>query len=240
MGLPGGKCVTFRLLPTEAAGEWADSDGGLCGAFLASAGRFDDGSFTHDQRKTRGITAMAWMRAVSGMRWAMVLGLLAAGLAGSAAVAQRPALVKNTDEPGRTPYEAEVRFSKGGCFDGACTNFAFRETVAFVDVNVPVPVGKRLVVRHVSGQLFGSAACGNCTVGLQSARAVDATSLKWAFWGPFYGGEVTTEIVSNAFSVDMFVTVGPGELPHLRVLVPGLSADAPSSVVISGYLIDAD
>ncbi len=50
------------------------------------------------------------IRTLPGLRSLLLHCLAVASLGGTLATAQRPALVKNTDEPGRVPYEAEVEF----------------------------------------------------------------------------------------------------------------------------------
>lgn len=177
------------------------------------------------------------------MRWLAaaclpaVVGGVVLSLAGSVAMAQRPALVKNSDEPGRIPYEAEAEFNGGGCATN-CVNFASIGPVVLFDMNSPVPAGKRLVIRHISGQVIGSQGCGTCAIGLQSSPVFAAESLKWSYPGPFTSSVPSTGVVVNGFSADPFVTVGPGEMPHVRVQAQGQGGYY-SNIVISGYLIDA-
>ncbi len=178
------------------------------------------------------------IRTLPGLRTLLLHCLAVASLGGTLATAQRPALVKNTDEPGRVPYEAEVEFVISQCFSN-CINFSSDfDNLTLLDVNSPVPVGKRLIIRHISGALYSSGACGFCSVGLQSSQVDSARNLKWSFPGPFFGGTVIVGVTANAFSADLFVTVGPGELPHLRIVAPSLT-NTVSNIVISGYLIDA-
>ena len=58
------------------------------------------------------------------------------GLTSTAAYAQRPALTRSADEPGRAPYH---QYINGSCVTGTC-RFAFKA----------VPAGFRLVITHVS------------------------------------------------------------------------------------------
>ena len=179
------------------------------------------------------------VQTLPALRRLLLHGLAIASLGGTLATAQKPALVKNIDEPGRVPYEAEVEFIASGCTSGNCVNFnSLAASVALLDVNTPVPAGKRLILRHISGTLFDNAACGFCSVALQSSQVFSAEALKWSFLGPFFGGPVGSA-VANGFSAELFVTVGPGELPHLRIQTSGLT-NYISNIVISGYLIDAN
>ena len=173
------------------------------------------------------------------MRWFAVacLPAVVGSVVLSVAVAQRPALVKNTDEPGRTPYEVEVEFNGTACFTN-CVNFGSFGPVVLFDVNSPVPAGKRLVIRHISGQVIGSQGCGTCSIGLQTSQIISAEYLKWSYPGPFISSIPSSGVVVNGFSADVFVTVGPGEMPHMRVQAPGQGGFI-SNIVISGYLIDA-
>jgi hypothetical protein len=78
----------------------------------------------------------------------------------------RAALVKNVDEPGRTPYQSTASCSVdliGECF----ANFA------------TVPAGKRLIVQHLSGVM-------NCS----TQRACLASYMRVGIqFQPFYGGD---------------------------------------------------
>lgn len=179
-----------------------------------------------------------WMRVFSGWQGVALLCLAVMSLGATPALAQKPALVKNTDEPGRMPWEAEAEFDGTACFTN-CTNFVSLGAVSLFDITSAVPAGKRLVLRHISGRLFSTQGCGDCEVGLQSSRVISAESLKWSFLGPFFGSVVEPGLIVNGFSADVFVTVGPGENPHVRVQVPGGGTNTIGYIVLSGYLIDA-
>lgn len=80
------------------------------------------------------------------LRGAAVLGL---ALVAASAGAQKPALVQDRDEPGRSPYSQTlaILIFGGDCQTKSC------------DIRFDmVPVGKRLVVTHASGQLISDTA----------------------------------------------------------------------------------
>jgi hypothetical protein len=80
---------------------------------------------------------------IKRFRAPFLLALMAVSFALLPAVAdaQKPALVKNVDEPGRNPYQQGMLFNQS---TQVCTNF-----VCTLWFN-PVPAGYRLVVTHVS------------------------------------------------------------------------------------------
>jgi hypothetical protein len=80
---------------------------------------------------------------IKRFRAPFLLALMAVSFALLPAVAhaQKPALVKNVDEPGRNPYQQSLSFNQS---TQVCTNYLC--TLWFN----PVPAGYRLVVTHVS------------------------------------------------------------------------------------------
>lgn len=170
----------------------------------------------------------------------MACGAAALALAGAGAVLSlvapealaqvRAALVKNVDEPGRTPYEVYVEFSVFRCSFN-CTNFTDFDPVFLFDAPA-VPAGKRLIVEHVSGRLPNTGTEG-VSVALQSQRIIALQHAKWAYFGPFFN-----QFSMAGFDADADLTYGPGEQPHFNVVLPAGNTIT-AFVSISGYLIDA-
>ncbi len=149
----------------------------------------------------------------------------------------RAALVKNVDEPGRTPWETRSQFlpNAGGCYGSSdCYNYSDGSTFAVFDLR-PVPAGKRWVVQSISGGLVGgNGRTTNIELGVNRGFLV-FDGIKWIFGGPYYAG---ANFNSAVFSANTFVTFGPGETPFIRVTAtPNLAGY--SVIVVSGYLIDA-
>jgi len=157
---------------------------------------------------------------------ASVISAIAAG----PALAQKAALVKNTDEPGRVPYEANAVFTTATCESG-CSNFLSNGTSVLFDLPA-VPAGKRLIIKSVSG-LLPSSGPGH-VIAFQTAHTL-SLQFKWIFWGPFYD-----DFGAVGFSVqNTFITYGPGESPHVAVSLPNPVNGVDASVAVEGYLIDA-
>ena len=156
----------------------------------------------------------------------------------SESVAQtRPAIVKNVDEPGRTPWETRSQFlpNAGGCYGTSdCYNYSEGTGFALFDLR-PVPAGKRWVVQSATGYFVsGKDRVINIELGYPRGGLVfDGT--KWAFAGPFYQG---TSFNAAIFRADVFAVFGPGDTPFVRVTAtPSLSGYM--VIAFSGYLIDA-
>jgi len=155
------------------------------------------------------------------------------------AIAQvRAALIKNVDEPWRTPWETRSQFlpNAGGCFGTSdCFNYSEGSGFALFDLR-PVPAGKRWVVQSATGILVnGNGRTNQIELGTPRGGILfDGT--KWGFAGPFFPGTSFSSVIFNA-SLD--VTFGPGETPFVRVVAtPSLSGY--TVIVFSGYLIDAN
>ena len=170
----------------------------------------------------------------------LLLAVLAAltAVTRSEAIAQiRAALVKNVDEPGRTPWETRSQFlpNAGGCYGTSdCYNYSEGTSYALFDLR-PVPAGKRWVVQSATGVLVnGTGRTNNIELGSPRGFLLfDGT--KWAFAGPFNPG---VSFGAAIFSTNLFATFGPGETPFVKVTAtPSLSGY--SVIVFSGYLIDA-
>jgi len=149
------------------------------------------------------------------------------------AVAQiRAALVKNVDEPGRAPYDEYVEFSMFGCSFGGCTNYANFFGVILFDVPA-VPVGKRLIITNVSGSLPSNSATG-AHFAFQTSQVISLQLVKSAFFGPFFS---QSGVVQN-FDAAVNTSYGPGEQPHVHLLLPS-SNNLIGFINIRGYYIDA-
>jgi len=156
------------------------------------------------------------------------------------AIAQiRAALVKNVDEPYRTPWTTRSQFlpNAGGCFGTSdCFNYSEGTTFAVFDLR-PVPAGKRWVVESATGGL-NSGYGKTISIEFGSPRTnVVFDGLKWIFGGPFLQ---YSSFGAAAFSANLHATFEPGETPFVRVSVPsGSTLNGYSVLVFSGYLIDA-
>ena len=155
-----------------------------------------------------------------------------------ATIAQvRPALVKNTDEAYRQPYQVYAEFfpntSGNGCQNPNCSNFTGFSNAFLFDLPV-VPAGKRLVIRHVSGRL-GTGQTAELSVYFQDSQIFFPQNVRWSFFGPFFstaGGGMA------AFGSDANFSYGPGERPHVNLFLPGHN-NYIGYITVSGYLIDA-
>lgn len=176
-----------------------------------------------------------------------LLLLMVAGFTGGPAIADaiKTVIIRNPDEPGRTPAEFQARFSAFDCLDNTCSSFQGGGPM-LLDLEPPVPAGKRLVVRHVSGVLLTRETCDvsavGCAVAFQQTTQPDLDQFKWSFWGPFFVRPYNNgQAQQIAFSTDAFFTVGPGERPHAWIRHPPIAGpNLVSSIVLSGYLINAN
>jgi hypothetical protein len=129
----------------------------------------------------------------------------------------RAALVRNIDEPGRSPYQS------------VALNGAFTPGTCSVDF-APVPLNKRLVVEHLSAYvLVGGATsvvlgklllASNLAIG--PIAFFDATSVGTAQW---------------AASKQMTVYVEPGGVPRLSFTITS-NINCTASGSLTGHLID--
>lgn len=127
----------------------------------------------------------------------------------------RAALVRNIDEPGRSPYQS------------AALNGAFTEGTCLVEF-APVPPNKRLVVEHLSGYV---AVGGATTLVLGRFRTNLAN-------GPFVlFGAASVGASQWAASQAMTVYVEPGGVPRLEFTVTS-NIRCTASGNLSGHLID--
>jgi hypothetical protein len=108
----------------------------------------------------------------------LVIGFIGAVTTDATAATVRPALVKNTDEPGRTPYEVQAQYYYAGCTIGCSNAGSYLDVVYF---HLPaVPVGKRWVIQHVSGTIPTSSS------GSVQLSSYTNSKQKWSFYGPFF------------------------------------------------------
>ena len=143
-----------------------------------------------------------------------------------------PIQVSSNSEPGRQPYVASMGFSQFGCFTTECSNFTKSGAAILFDGPV-VPEGKRLIIQYVSGRLPNEDGV-DISVALQSQQVLSQFSVIWGFYGPFFGQSAT-----RGFSSGAFATYGPGDRPHVHVILPTPN-NFVGQVNISGYLIDAE
>jgi len=173
---------------------------------------------------------------------AVIAGTIAALLifSDTKAIAQiRAALMKNVDEPYRTPFVTRSQFliNGGGCFGTSdCSNYSEGPTFAVLDLRT-VPTGKRWVVTSATGGLnfsYGK----TISIELGSPRSsVVFDGLKWIYGGPYIQYSVFS---ASAFNASLHATFEPGETPYLRVSVPnGSTLSGYTVIVFTGYLIDS-
>lgn len=165
----------------------------------------------------------------------LALPMLATLLVVQDAAAQvRPAYTKNVDERARMPYAFEVEFSPGSC-ERNCFNFAGNSFS--YDFDAPaVPAGKRLVIESVSAILPSSALANRIALKTMATNSVTGAQ-KWAYYGPYF--TVPSGLIAGVgMSSTAFVTYGPGESPHISLIL-GSRIGLGGSVTLSGYLIDA-
>ena len=164
-------------------------------------------------------------------------GVILAPVAPKAIAQIRAALVKNVDEPGRTPFVTRSAFlpNAGGCFGTSdCFNYSDGSTFALMDLR-PIPAGKRWIVQSATGyQSGGISRIINIELGYPRGGLV-FDGVKWTFGGPFSPGAV---FGAALFSENLNVSFCPGEVPFLRIRGnPELGGY--TVIVFNGYLIDA-
>lgn len=173
----------------------------------------------------------------SGMAVLAALAALGGLWSGDSFAQTRPAIVKNVDEPGRTPWvtRSQVLPNAGGCWVPAdCFNYTDGPGSAVWDLR-PVPAGKRWVVQSATG-FFANGDGRTIYIELGSPRGgIVFDGVRWNHGGPFYPGSSTG---STVFNVPVSAVFGPGEVPFVRVVGrPNLGGY--TVIVFNGYLIDA-
>lgn len=171
------------------------------------------------------------------LKFFAVIGILAvmvivAGIVAGPVLAQavKAALIKNVDEPGRLPYEAQALFATGQCAS-SCADFA-QNALGVVFTLPAVPNGKRLIIKSVTASLPTNAGAGTF-LAFQSLTTVRGNLFKWAFYGPF----PVSGSRAGMSSQNSFFTYGPGEKPVVSTnAIP--AGDTTYEVDVTGYLID--
>jgi hypothetical protein len=152
----------------------------------------------------------------------LVLAAAFTHLLPATAHAQKPALVRNVDEPGRAPYQHSVHFSQTF---STCQSFIC--LVSFP----PVPAGYRLVVTHASASYALVAGGSDAAVYLGADGDIVSNTLLLP---------VAVNSGSNFYYTSSPVTyfVEPGSTPYIIlsgsfIATNGLAAN----VAIIGYLV---
>lgn len=136
----------------------------------------------------------------------------------------RAALVKNLDEPGRTPYQSTQ----------SCNTLA--GLFCSADLTA-VPAGKRLVIQHLSGFVICESINSNCEI---QFYYVALTTKGVPFPGPgsdfAYVPMQTSPNSWTAINQDVRLYVEPGAIPEYRMSFN--SGPVSAAVTITGYLVD--
>lgn len=150
----------------------------------------------------------------------------------------RAALVKNVDEPFRTPWVTRSAILPGsGCWEPLdCYNYQAFDTAVTFDLRT-VPVGKRWVVQSATGGFTNGNGRATSIELRNNRNAIVFDGARWLFGGPYYS---YPSFDSATFSVNLSASFGPGETPSVRVSVPSTTTLGGYFVIVfSGYLIDA-
>lgn len=154
---------------------------------------------------------------------ALAAGALCAAIAAPAAAQGRAALVQSIDEPGRNPYQEAA--SDTACRGTTVCSFNF----------APVPIGKRLVVTHISGYIdtaSGTPPNGffKSNFGGSAYATVPFTGVR----GP--NGGLGTRYFINQQVLAYF---GVGETPNATMQMFGDLASGGALLMVSGYFVNA-
>ncbi|MDP1900989.1 MAG: hypothetical protein Q8K96_11115 [Rubrivivax sp.] len=152
---------------------------------------------------------------------ALAVAAVCAMGAAPAAAQTRAALVQSVDEPGRNPYQEAL--SDLTCRGTTVCSFGF----------APVPVGKRLVVTHISGYI--DTAAGTPPNGF----------FKSSFGGsayatvPFTGVRGPTGALGVRYFINQQVLAyfGVGETPQGTMQMLGDMASGGALLMVSGYYV---
>jgi len=171
------------------------------------------------------------------MRMSIAAGLVLVTLAGPVAAPAAPAkkpikfnkgvVTRNSEEPGRVPYQQTVYLTSG---DSRCSDFG-------CDVLFPaVPAGKRLVVQYVS---------------LTMVLKPGFTPIASLRLGDFAETSIRIELVPSVstlgggsqyvrFSQPVFGFIDAGQQPYLQTGAGGAGLDTSFGAgwFVSGYLVD--
>jgi hypothetical protein len=135
--------------------------------------------------------------------------------------AQKPALVRNVDEPGRTPYQHSIGLVES---NSTCSQF-------LCSVSFPaVPAGYRLVVTHASASYGLVSGAGRANVFLGADGDIFNNTLMLPV--PVNDG-------ANYYIVSSPVTyfVEPGSTPYLFLGGNGIATNQSATATIVGYLV---
>ena len=144
----------------------------------------------------------------------------------------RPAVTKNVDEPGRSPFQHFIFVAKGG--PGCGSNYC-------IVTLPPVPAGKRLVITGISGviqlepganvenlALFqGGAGSPRFTVPLVQAQYYTCTLC----------GPIPRRFVFNE-SLTLYVEAGQAPFVNFHVAGGSLADAWPNEILVTGYFVD--
>ena len=134
--------------------------------------------------------------------------------------ATSPALTSSVDDPGRIAYQAIQ--SKSGCSNLCQIEFA------------AVPLGKRLVIQHVSGSLGLNGPPKSVVVNL--AKDNVANSGVSAFFTPVVAGAATNSFAS-VFDQPVLFYIDAGGKPTILASADS-STISNGQVTLTGYLLD--
>jgi hypothetical protein len=167
-----------------------------------------------------------------GLVFLFTAGLVGTFLSGEAFAQARPALVKDVDEPARSPFQFYVMASKASanCSTTLCSFVA-----------PPVPAGKRLVITGMSGiiQLDGSANVGDFVIRAGTGNAP-------AFWVPPFRDrcyacpDCLPPARRCAFneSFRLYLDAGQYAIIAFDVFDGALADGWPNEILVTGYFID--
>jgi len=149
-----------------------------------------------------------------GMGLITILGALSLWTTPRLLAQVRAAIVKNVDEPGRTPYQATLTCHTGN------------NTICFATA-APIPANTRLVLRHVGAE-FDIAATKQIIQAL-----ITGASNGGAILTPRLMANNSTEDIWTS-NEDVLAYYEAGETPGLQVA----GGPADNRAILSGYLID--
>lgn len=164
---------------------------------------------------------------VAGVALALATGMAVCLMAAEVNAQTRPAYTKNVDEPGLVPYSFAFNVSQNSC---GCTNCCFVRTP-------PVPAGKRLVIRNVSGSVALSATANlgpvtleQLTPAFQSTVIATLTPVLRNQWN---GGNYP----AYEFNDEVLAYVEPGNTCQFTIYTGGSWDFRGGRIIINGYLV---
>ena len=141
--------------------------------------------------------------------------------------ATMPALTSSVDDPGRAAYQSTRGQSKADCPSSDCVvDFA------------TVPAHHRLVIQHVSGQLFFASTASFAKITLFDTGGVSGTF----FTAPFAQPAGQAALGTSSFDQLVLHYFDAGEHGEHPAVAIGMTPTAPSTggqtITLSGYLLD--